>query len=258
MDGGDLEHLRDWFAGYIASFNGPGEEDRRNFQLKVEHTYNVCQNIALVAGSEGLGEGDVALAEAVGLLHDVGRFPQYAEFRTFRDDISLNHGKLGVRVLEDEGILDGIDERELILDAVKYHNASGVPGLGDPRKEMFIKLLRDADKLDIWRVVIEGYALPPEQRASAIGLGLPEEPGYNEEIISVMREGRVLQHSMVENNNDFLLLQLSWIYDLNFRESFRLALERDCIGGVAAFVPKTPEVAEAVSTLRRYAANRAA
>jgi hypothetical protein len=252
MDSKELERLKGWFDFYSRSFFTADEEDNRNLMMKVEHTHSVCRDMALLCQKEGLGQDDALVAGAIALLHDIGRFPQYAKHKTYNDGESENHGLLGANVLTEEGVLRGIPEENLITDSVKYHNAFSVPGLKDERKLFFIKLIRDADKLDIWRVAIGYYVTPKEERASAVGLGLPDAPGYTEGLTDFIREGTIVPLSKVRVLNDFKLLQLSWVYDLNFKSSFGLVLERDYIGRIAALLPDTDEISDSVSIVKDY------
>jgi hypothetical protein len=57
--------------------------------------------------------------------------------------------------------------------------------------------------------------------------------------------------------NDFMILQLSWVFDLNFPAAFRLALERDVVGRLAARLPQDAGVGGAVHVLRGYMEQRA-
>src|SRR6185369_17630796 len=99
------------------------------------------------------------------------------------------------------------------------------------------RLIRDADKLDIWRVFIDYYGLPEEERASAVGLGFPDLPQCSPEVLKCLRQREIVQLAAVQTLNDFKLLQLSWVFDLNFPESFRLVRERGCIDALAAVLP---------------------
>ncbi len=97
MNSDDLRFFKQWFSDYCASFHTPDDEDLRNIMLKEKHTENVCAHILNIARDESLDSGDAMVAETVALFHDVGRFPQYAEYKTFRDRDSVNHGELGLK-----------------------------------------------------------------------------------------------------------------------------------------------------------------
>jgi hypothetical protein len=93
--------MKEWFSGYCRSFYTDSMEDNRNFDLKEKHTSLVCTNMNILADSLTLHDNERLTAEAIALFHDVGRFEQYRRYSTFRDDISVNHATLGVRVLAD-------------------------------------------------------------------------------------------------------------------------------------------------------------
>ncbi|MFO0753956.1 MAG: HD domain-containing protein [Thermodesulfovibrionales bacterium] len=254
MTDGDLARFRRWFSGYVRSFRLPDPGEQENIVLKEEHTRRVCENSVRIAEEEGLDRSGALLAETVALFHDLGRFPQYAEYRTFRDAVSVNHGELGARVLGEEGVLQQLPEREqgIIAAAVRFHNAFRVPDLTDPERVFFIRLIRDADKLDIWRVFFEYYEEDAAERPSAVGLGLPDGPGYSPEVLARLFDGELVPLSMLKTLNDFKLAKLSWMYDLNFTTSFRIVRENGYIDRIAKTLPRTGEIERAVVFLHTY------
>lgn len=255
MDTQTVDGFREWFLGYAGSFAATGTpEDRENMCLKIDHTLNVARDISRIAEGLGMSEDLICLADAVGLFHDIGRFPQYARYRTFRDSVSVNHGLLGATVLGEEGILDALPDREkdIIVQAVKFHNAFSMPDLRDDSQLHFIRLIRDADKMDIWRLFAEYYDLPAAERSPAVTLGLPELAGYSEEVLACIFGGRIAALSMLRSVNDFRLMKLSWIYDINFGPTFAMLKERGYIQRIAAKLPQTRDIARASGILDEY------
>lgn len=257
MEEKELARYKEWFRGYVKSFSEMEGEDK-NMLLKEKHTLNVVTDIAIIAEREGLSREDVILAESIALFHDVGRFPQYKKFRTFRDAISVNHAELSAQVIAGNGMLDPLNnsEREILLDAVKYHNTFQLPRLEDPRKLMFLKLIRDADKLDIWRVFIEFYGQEDEDRASAVGLGL-KTGNCSSDLLPVIFEDRIISLSRIKTLEDYMLLQLSWVFGVNFRATFRLIIERKIISRILAYLPQTEKVEQAVRHIEEYVRKKA-
>jgi hypothetical protein len=255
MDDRDLTHLREWFAGFCASFRSSDGEEQKNIALKEEHTSRVCANIRRIAREQSLDAKRVALAEACALLHDIGRFPQYRRYGTFKDSASVNHGVLGAELLVQGGALDKSppNEQTIVIQAVRHHNAFAVPSSLDGEGALYLRLVRDADKLDIWRVLLEYYRLPEGERASAVSLGFPDTPGCSPEIVAALRGHELVRLAWVKNLNDFKLLQLSWVFDLNFSASFRMLMEMDHIGGLEAVLPPDGEVRRAVQAVREFA-----
>ena len=250
----DLERLQTWFAGYCRGFFTESTEDNRNFALKEQHSRLVCANMNLLTGNLALDKNERLTAEAIALFHDVGRFEQYRRYSTFRDSMSVNHAALGVRVLAEERVLETLpeEERRTIFRAVTLHNVFRIPAAVVARELLFTRLIRDADKLDIWRVFIDYYGLPEEERASAVGLGFPDLPRCSPEVLKCLRQRNMVQLAAVQTLNDFKLLQLSWVFDLNFPASYRLVLERGCIDALAATLPTNAEVGRAVEEVRDF------
>ena len=258
MDTIDLLNIRQWVTRYCKIFYSPDEDNQRNIALKEYHTRRVADNMLSIAGTVLRNKSKVMMAETIGLLHDIGRFPQYAQYRTFRDSVSVNHGRLGAEVIEKENILNGLpgNERETIMDTVRFHNAPTVPGDLDAETIFFLKMIRDADKLDIWRVFAEYYAKSPEERESAVGLGLPDTPHYTDTVLACLAEGAVASLSSLKTLNDFKILQLTWVYDLNFPASFRLASDQGHIDHIISALPETDYIKDAVARLKRFVRDR--
>jgi hypothetical protein len=128
----------------------------------------------------------------------------------------------------------------------------------DPEIVYFIRMVRDADKLDIWRVFTEQFSLDEKGRASAAGLGLPDSPEYSDAILGCLKGKRQASLSGLRTLTDFKILQLTWIYDLNFGMSYRLLSERDHIDRIIAMLPDDERIKEAVSILKSYISQKCA
>lgn len=254
MEKDDLILFKKWFSDYCRSFYSPDIEDQKNISLKEHHTGRVCENIVEISRRLSLDSHQTMLADAIALFHDVGRFPQYAQYKTFRDSISVNHGLLGAQTLLKEGILRSLPEKdqELIIEAVKFHNAFSIPKKTREDITFFIKLIRDADKLDIWHVFIEYYESTDKNSTPSITLGLPDIPEYSKDFLSYFSQKRVVSLSRLKTVNDFKILQLSWIYDLNFIPSFQLFSERNYLSRMTAQLPQTGEILEIARSLENF------
>jgi hypothetical protein len=254
----DLTFFKQWFLDYCKSFYSSDIEDQKNILLKEHHTARVCENIVEISRRLSLDGHQTMLTEAVALFHDIGRFPQYAQFKTFRDSISINHGLLGAETLLKEGVLHALpeNEQELIIEAVKFHNAFSIPKKENTTMTFFIKLIRDADKLDIWHVFIEYYESSKENRASAVSLGLPDTKEYSKDALTRLYKKKIVSLSQIKTLNDFKLLQLSWLYDLNFTPSFQLFSERNYLSRMMAQLPQTEDIKEIARSVGNFVNQR--
>jgi hypothetical protein len=98
--------------------------------------------------------------------------------------------------------------------------------------------------------VLENIA--EEERASAAGLGFPDLPEYSRDLLQQLKHREMAHLSTLKTLNDFKLLQLSWVFDLNFPASFRLLLERGYIDRLAAALPMDGEVENALRIVRDF------
>ena len=248
----DLAPLRDWFSSYCDSFRTPDLELQRNFDLKQEHTRNVCRDALLIA--HGMGPRFEMLAEVAALCHDLGRFPQFRDYHTFKDSDSLNHAHLSAQVIKQHHLLDFLpeDERGCVEVAVRIHNAFLVPEGLPAVTENLLRLLRDADKLDIWRVFIEYFNTPEAERASGAGLGFTDLPGCSAEPLAAVATGKMVQLSTLKSLNDFKLLQVSWIYDINYPATLRLIRQRSVLEQFRAMLPQDGMVLDVLAQVEHY------
>ncbi len=225
----DLNFFRKWFWNYVDDFSSADSFIYDNIGMKIEHTTKVCENIVLLAKSETVGEEGCRLAETIALFHDLGRFEQFTKYKTFKDSDSENHALLGIKILKRKGILSRLsrNEKSLILKAVEYHNLKEIPGCIIDSKELlfYSKLIRDADKLDILRLISENYDEGGKVRNPALDIYLPDTTGCTESIIKDILNNRMADIKDVKNLNDLKLLRLSWIFDINFQATFSILKE---------------------------------
>lgn len=250
MEQSQLDELYRWFDGFVEPYLDTDPEGVGNINLKIVHTRKVCEVMALLCAGEGLSPEETRIALTVALLHDVGRFPQFKRWRTFRDSESDNHARLAIDVIRAGKLLAGINPAEqlLIEEAVRFHNLLELPKKYRSPGDLFIRLIRDADKLDIWRVFVELLSQPPRERASAATLGFDDDPErVSESCLKNLASASIIRLDTVATINDFKLLQISWVYDLNFATSRRILLERGHIQALASSLPERSDIKSAVS-----------
>ncbi|MDM8537361.1 HD domain-containing protein [Desulfobacterales bacterium HSG17] len=248
----DIKAFRAWFSEYVSRYLKNDQEYDYAVTLKKDHTERVCENIIQLGKALNLSEQDMILAETIALFHDLGRFRQYAEYGTFKDADSENHAKLSVRELALNKVLAGCSstERRTVVKAVAWHNALNLPGNVDEKDLFFMKLIRDADKLDIWGVFADLYK--DKKHNSVVELGLPDLPVCSENAIESLMQGRMVRLENIKTLNDFKLLQLSWVYDINFSQSLVIANQRKDLDIICDSLPRSKKLTKAINAARDY------
>lgn len=249
MKNSDLTYLKTWFADYVSGYYTADSEYNRAIRLKEEHTKRVCDNIVMLGKALDISEQGLLLAETTALLHDIGRFKQYAVYGTFNDMNSKNHARLGLQQIGIHKILNVFSkyEKRLIAKTVAYHNAAVLPEAENEKTLFFIRLIRDADKLDIWKVFIDYYNDREKNPNSTIELGLSDEPVCSPQVLQALKERKSVMINTLKTLNDFKLLLIGWAFDLNFAPSFRALQGHKYLEQLASTLPRSKEVKEAVN-----------
>jgi hypothetical protein len=256
-----FEKLVQWFGDYVQRFySQTGDEYlNNNLYLKETHTHRVCGETRLLAEALKLDTNDARITETIALLHDVGRFEQFKKYRTYKDTTSEDHATIALRVMGAEHVLDGFDpdEKILIERAVEYHNKKILPDGLDARTELFSKIIRDADKIDIYFLIIENlkryYANPCTFK---LEIEFPDDPKCSPQILEAVEKGHQIDYSILRTLNDAILLQIGWVHDMYFDATLRRIVERGYIEQFISWLPKTDDVKRAADAVMRYVENR--
>lgn len=240
------EKVKFWLDRYSQSFLSGNPEIDCHIQFKIDHTCRVRENILAIARSLDLTGHELCIAELIGLLHDVGRYEQFRKYRTFRDDISEDHAELGLRVLAGNPLLNDLPEKEknIVETAIRYHNKYSLPQELASDCLMFCKLIRDADKLDIFRQIIDEV-----DSLSGCGESSPE-------VIESLLKGKGVAHSDVKNTIDLNLLRMSWVLDINYGFTLGKIRDMEYLERMAAKLPKTEGILKVYAYLKTYLEQR--
>ena len=254
----DLNHLKKWFSHYVRSFYCSDPVTQQAIELKEKHSLRVCREILNLGRQLGMSQNGLRIAEAMALFHDIGRFDQFTRYRTFVDKKSENHAQLGVDVLRRENTLAVLNEetRNVILKAISFHNRLSIPDGETPICMHFSKLLRDADKLDIFNLISNYYCAGPGEKSNAIELDLPDTPGISDDILASLLNGKMISMQQMQSLNDFKLLQMAWIYDINFQPAFLIIQERDYLKKIRDALPESDRIDHIYDHLLSYLKQR--
>lgn len=245
MTPADLESVRAFFDRYTETYIS-GAPDTGAYALKRAHTLRVTDNILAVGKGLELDEQTLMLGQAAGLLHDVGRFSQFRDYGTFVDGASVSHAALSVEKITEHRVLAEFpgEDRDCILAAVGAHSAYRLPGDMGPDHRFLTRLLRDGDKLDILKVMAEKYIRDRQGEGgdAYITLDLTRDGSVSPELLETVRQRRLLDSRNVASLNDLKLLQISWVFDLNFAPAFALLKERKLMETIFSTMPRTEEI----------------
>lgn len=225
-----------WFTDYTGGFNTEDLYINKNIRLKEEHTEKVVLEAVSLAKNLDWPEGDIILAGLIARFHDLARFEQFSRFKTFKDRDSRDHGDWGVELFEKLNPLPELtgEERRILLSAIRYHNKKTIPEGLTERERQHCRLIRDADKIDIYRVVTQSDV-------SFTGVGNSEEcvsSPYISLLIDNLLNGIQSDNTHLKSREELILLQLGWIYDINYMECLQIINSR---GYLDLLIEELPE-----------------
>jgi len=239
-----------WYFSYADSYSSGDADCQEHILLKKKHSLRVAALSGVIARELGLANEDIVLAKIIGLLHDIARFEQYARYRTFQDKASFDHGNFGSQLLCKVAPLDGVDNNahEIISCATLHHNKIDIPVVLAERETLHTRIIRDADKLDIIFLTC-GYL----KSGSKFPAVFPARNGrLSPKIVEALARRQRIDYSMVQSMSDFHLLQIGWVYDLNFLSSLAILNKRDHMSILKVALPTSTEIEELFLQIDRY------
>ena len=202
-----------------------GHYDRTNgmIELKVVHTLRVAEVMDRITAGLDLPDETRYLAALCAVFHDIGRFEQVTRYGTYNDRRSVNHAVLSCEVLRENGFLEHLPgkQQEMVLTAIENHNKLTIDEGLDEDTMLLAKLIRDADKVDIFRVFAE------EEMVDTMGemIEMVEQETVTDEVFEHFMAHECVPKDIRRTGLDIWVGFLAFFYDMNFPQSMKIALE---------------------------------
>ncbi|MFW5959984.1 MAG: HD domain-containing protein [Chitinivibrionales bacterium] len=238
------------FSEYCNSFLNDDESINQGIELKKEHSFRVCRNAVIIAEALGIADNCMNTVKTAALLHDIGRFEQFLRFRTFADSKSVNHAILGSGIITSTGILKNIDKKTsgMIKAVVGVHNVLTL-GTGETELIILLQIVRDADKLDILRVITDYYN--KRNLYNPLKIDLPDTGVISPAVCRSIKNAEPVDMSDLLSIEDFKLLVAAWVFDINFDRTRELLIEKGYIETILDTLPETESVTEVSEFIRK-------
>lgn len=213
----NLKNAENEFIKYTKNFNLKDNHLKRKYL----HSLRVMEISNKIAKNIKLKDEEVEIATLIGLLHDIGRFEQFTKYGTFRDRESIDHGDFGVEILKEDNYIKKYLKDEEYIDivymAIKNHNKYKIENGLSEKQEMFCKIIRDADKIDIF------YEM------ANIFYDTKEIEEINKSIIKDNIIAKIYEKEAI-NRKEFkekgkliqLLVMLAFLFDINYKVSLEI------------------------------------
>ena len=206
--------------------------DNVTIAVKITHTYRVAAIAERIAKS--ISTANIDFAWLLGLLHDIGRFEQITRYGTLKDALSIDHAELGADILFHDTLFDSfVPQKDFLSEefqkikaiaetAIRLHNKLRIPENMEAQTEMYTKILRDADKIDIFKVLTE----PPYDKYYCELKDLT----VRDEVMQYVKEHRCVPREasggMQPNELEMLIAQCCMAFELEYPESRAIVIEQ--------------------------------
>lgn len=222
----NFEYAKKIFYEYLNQY----DIENGSIKLKIIHTFEVVKKSEYIAKGLNLNTEDIELAKIIALLHDIGRFEQIKEYGCF-DDKKLEHAKFGVITLFENGLIRKFIQEEkydnIVKKAIYNHNKYAIEEGLDDRELLHCKIIRDADKLDNFRV-------KENDKFEDMFPGIYNKDTINAETISPKVYNDFMNEKCIELKDrktiiDYWVCVLAFIFDLNYDISLKYVKDKKYI-----------------------------
>lgn len=224
----DIEKAKIAFKDFINEYE---DKSDLGFELKIVHTYHVAENAKKIAQELKLSKEDIELAELIGILHDIGRFEELKITKEL-NSVKFDHAGHGSKMLfEEDMIRKFIEDSQydnIIKKSIENHSRLEIEENLDERTLLHSKIIRDADKIDNYRV-------KKDEKIEAI---FPKRVNKIEDMeeskLSDIVYNTILDKKCVDIHDrvtplDFWVCILAFTFDLNFDVSYKIVKESDYV-----------------------------
>ena len=252
-----LKECRLEFEEYFQSLTIDSPEK----QLKVEdirtHSLRVVNNSNLLAKVLLQSDEDRHVAEVIALFHDYGKAVMIVQGTESPINIQHNHAALSAKLVQQMGFYTKLstDAQLIVLKSIESHNKLKFPKLDNEQQTLFARLLRDADKLDIFET---SYRFFKEKNGSQplMTMDLINQAEVSEKIVKSVLVGKTAAVEDMKTMNDYKLLLLSMAFDLNFKYTFRILSEKQFIQKIYETLPKRDQIIDAYRGIKLFVENK--
>ncbi len=231
-------NLKRWFDRYVDNIVKNNPDKKENLELKRIHTHNVCKESLKIMQNYRKNQQCRLVSFIIALFHDLGRFEQYAVFSTFNDKISTNHADLSIKIITENDLLKNINEytKDIIVKAIENHNKAKMQRYDDYKINFLSKVIRDADKIDIYRIITQNYL--SQNPNDSINLGLKNSDLITDDVYKKILNKTSPFYEDLNTIVDLKILHLSWVFDINFTYTLQKIKKEAYLEKIFSTMPK--------------------
>lgn len=236
-----LELFREEYNQILNAVKTDSFEMQQTFEQQRLHSEKVVENILLLGQSLDMEDGEMRMAELLGLFHDIARFSEFSQSPYFGEIARTeHHAERGAELIAQLPPFKELEaaKQEILQKVILYHNKRELPKRENEFVIYYLKLLRDADKLDALRMTSEFLTYRDIRVSPADRLNLSKRPTINEQICKAIMNDLMPQKEDIVTFNDYVLLQLAWVFELTYRKTYQILNQKQYVKRLYDALPK--------------------
>ncbi len=222
----NLENAKNEFTKFVQQY----DLENRKIKRKYGHSFRVMENAGKIAESLNLCEDEIEIAKLIGLLHDIGHFETIKIKDILKESTRIDHGDFGVEILKKDNYIRKYIEEDkydnIIFKAIKNHNKFKIEDELNEQELLFSKIIRDADKLDIFYEGVEMFWINKEEIEKINNSKLSER------VIETFNNNLLIDRKDVATQADGILNFISFMFDINFKYDFEILKKENYINKI--------------------------
>jgi len=253
----NIEKYNSFFEKCANSYleNAKNETHFIHLNRKKEHSYRVAKFAVRIAKSLGFSEYDIFIVNIMALFHDIGRFEQFRKYGTYDDLITENHALLSLNAIDESKVLSEIKVQDinLIRKCIFWHNEAKIPENITERERLYAGILRDADKLDFIKAMIDIIPNLPKDEQKVFYTNKPGEEVISENVYNKIMGKQIVLNCELKTKLDKQVRAIGYITsDMKNKESFKIALENNYLEKIYEMLPKQEQVTNIYNMTKEY------
>lgn len=235
----------------LAWLSGMLHDIGRFEQLRRYHTFSDAQSIDHARFAVELLYEDGLIADYV---PEISMVKIAANAGAMGDGIDSADKEGAAEQMSGDGSSTGLSEDMPLSDvlqtlriAIGEHSAYRIQEGLDERTQMFCHILRDADKVDIFRVICD----TPMEEVYGFQTEDILRSGITPEVQQAFQEHHAVLRSLKKQPADYVVAHGSLAFELVYQESLRIAKEQGYLAQMMSFRSENPETAKEFEHLRK-------
>jgi len=221
------------------------------------HSNNVAIQANILAKAVLQSEEERRIVEVSALFHDLGKAVLIVQGDESPTNIQRDHAALSAKLLQEMKFYSKLpaDIQLILTKSIENHSKQKLPKLDNEQQTLYARILRDADKLDIFessfRYFKERFGVQP-----FISIDLINQVDVSDKIIKSILAGKMAAVEDMKTINDYKLLLLSMTFDLNFKYTYRIMSEKQYIQKIYETLPKRDQIIDIYRSIKLFIENK--